>query len=61
MQQNNLMRWIEAADEREFVLVRRMATPAAVRPILPKRPRSETADRRSAACCRRCCELAPLR
>jgi hypothetical protein len=60
MQQNNLMRWIEAADEREFVLVRKMVTPAGS-PDPSDAPPIETVGSEIRGLLRRCCELAHLR
>ena len=54
MRQNNLMRWIEEAEERRFVLVRKMRKPAGSPDPAPP---IETVGSESRGLLRRCCEI----
>ena len=66
MQQSSLMmRWIEEADGREFVLARKMVTPAAKRddaaPADGERVGGEKVGGEVIGLLRRCCEIAHWR
>ena len=56
MQQKNLMRWIEEAEERRFALVRKMPRPAGS-PDSSEAPSIEAAGSESRRLLRRCCEI----